>query len=315
MDDRTRALHDIAAIARQHGLSAADISAALGDAPAAAERADTRRRDVLVRILGYLGGTFVFAGVGVFIALQWEHMNSAARVVITLGSGVTAFVMAILASREPRFDKATTPLLLMAAALEPIGMLVAFDEFGSGGDWRWASLLTGGTMALQFAAAFHSLRRATPLFMAILFGALFWGTALDLLDADGTVIALLLGGSLVLAAVGVDRMGHTDITPAFYLVGATSFLYGWFDSVERTPLEVSFIAGAAAFVYLSAVLHSRMLLFVATLAILSYTGWYTSQHFADSIGWPIALVAFGLFMLGSSALAFRFDRDYVRRSD
>lgn len=313
MDDRTRALEHVAALARQHGLTAAEITAAMGEAPRAAEEADTRRRNVLVRILGYLGGTFVFAGVGVFIALQWEHMNSSARVIITLGSGVTAFVMAILASREPRFDKATTPLLLMAAALEPTGMLVAFDEFGSGGDWRWASLVTGGTMALQFGAAFHALRRSTPLFMTVVFGMLFWWTALDLVDADGTLIALLLGGSLVLAAVGIDRMGHTDITPAFYLVGATSFLYGWFDAVERTPLEISFIAVAAAFVYLSAVLHSRMLLFVATLAILSYTGWYTSQHFADSIGWPIALVAFGLFMIGSSALAFRFDREYVRR--
>jgi len=51
---------------------------------------------------------------------------------------------------------------------------------------------------------------------------------------------------------------------------------------------------------------------VATLAILAYTGWFTRQHFADSIGWPLALIVFGLFMIGLSALAFRIDRDYVR---
>jgi hypothetical protein len=45
---------------------------------------------------------------------------------------------------------------------------------------------------------------------------------------------------------------------------------------------------------------------------VAYTGWFTSQHFADSIGWPLALVAFGLFMMGLSALAFRIDRDYVK---
>ena len=66
--------------------------------------------------------------------------------------------------------------------------------------------------------------------------------------------------------------------------------------------------------YLSVVLHSRTLLFVATLAILAYTGWFTGQHFADSVGWPIALMVFGLVMIGLSALAFRVDRDYLRPS-
>jgi hypothetical protein len=60
-------------------------------------------------------------------------------------------------------------------------------------------------------------------------------------------------------------------------------------------------------------LHSRTLLAVATLAILAYTGWFTSQHFVDSIGWPLALMAFGLLMIGLSALAVRIDRRYVRR--
>jgi hypothetical protein len=125
-------------------------------------------------------------------------------------------------------------------------------------------------------------------------------------------IAAVIGAWLLLLAVGVDRTRHRDITAAWYLVGAAAFLHGLFDAVERTPLEIVFIATAAAFVYLSVVVHSRSLLFVATLAILGYTGWFTGQHFADSVGWPIALILFGLFMIGLSAVAFRIDRDYVR---
>ena len=309
VDARTRALEDIAAIARQHGLSAGEIAAAMG-APPAAE--DNRARVVLVRVLGFLGGTFVFAGIGVFIALQWSQMNSAARVVVTLGSGLAAFVLAMLASREIRFDKVATPLLLIAAGLEPTGMLVAFQEFGSGGDWRVAGLITSGAMTLQFGAVFGRLRRSTPLFMAVVFGTLFWWTALDLLDVDAKVIALVLGGSMLLAAVGIDRTAHRDITPVWYLFGASAFLYGFFDAVERTPFEIGFVAVAAAFVYLSVVLHARTLLFVATMAILAYTAWYTEEHFANSVGWPLALIVFGMFMIGLSALAFRIDRDYVR---
>jgi hypothetical protein len=310
MTARMRALEDIAAIARQHGLTAAEIAAAIGAPPAAAQ--ENRARAVLVRVLGFLGGTFVFAGIGVFIALQWSHMNSAARVVVTLGSGLAAFALAMIGSRESRFDKATTPLLLIASVLEPIGMLVAFQEFGSGGDWRVAGLITAGAMAVQFGATFGFLRRSTPLFMAVVFGTLFWWTALDLLDVDSKVIALVLGGSLILTAVGIDRTGHRDITPVWYLFGAAAFLYGFFDAVERTPFEIAFMAAAAGFVYLSVVLHSRTLLFVATMATLAYTGWFTGQHFADSVGWPLALIVFGMLMIGLSALAFRIDRDYVR---
>ena len=309
-DDRARALRDVVALARQYQLSAGDIAAALSDGPGSTT--EDRRRGVLVRVLGYIGGTFVFAGVGVFIALQWDSMNSAARIVITLGSGLAAFVLALLSSRDARFEKATTPLFLMAAALEPMGMLVGFNEFGSGGDWRWASLITCGVMALQFAAVFAPLRRATLLFMTMVFVTLFWWTAFDMLDADDAVVALVIGGSMVLAAIGVDRSPHRVITPMWYLLGAAAFLYGVFDSVESTPLEIVFLIVAAGFVYLSVIVHSRTVLFVATLAMLAYTGWFTGEHFADSVGWPIALIIFGLLMIGLSALAFRIDRDYVR---
>jgi hypothetical protein len=308
------ALREVVALARRHGLSAEDIAAALGESPSSAPEAESHWRRVIVRVLGYLGGTFIGAGIGVFVALQWGNLNSAARVIVTLGPGVSALILGVLAAREERFSKASTPLLLVAAALEPTGMLVAFREFGTGGDWHWASLITSGTMALQFSAVFASLRRSTALLLVVLFATGFFWTAFDLLDLDGNVIALLVGGSLLLAAIGIDRSGHGDITPAMYFFGAIGFLYGFFDSVKRTALEITFLAAAAGFVYLATVLRTRTLLFVATLAILSYTGYYTGEHFADSVGWPLALIGFGIFMIAMSAAAFRIDRDYVRRA-
>jgi hypothetical protein len=271
VDDRSHALEQITTIARAHGLTPEEIVSALGSAGVAPNEKENRWRGVLVRALALLGGTFVLAGIGVFVALQWDIMNSAARVIVTLGSGVAAFVLAGLAAREDRFEKATAPLLLVSAALEPVGMFVAFDEYGSGGDWRWASLITCGTVALQFAAVFAALKRPTPLFVVLLFGVLFFWTALDVLDVDGTLIALVLGGSMLLTAIGVDRTGYRDVTPVWYLCGAGAFLGGFFDVVDQTPFEIAFLAAAISFVYLSVVLRTHMLLFVGTLAILAYT--------------------------------------------
>jgi hypothetical protein len=156
------------------------------------------------------------------------------------------------------------------------------------------------------------LRRSTPLFMTMLFATLFFWTALDLLDADKTVVALSIGAGMLLAAIGIDRTGHRDITPVWYMLGAALFMYGVFDAVEDEPFEIVFLAVAAGLVYLSVAVHSRTLLFVSTLGILSYTGYFTGQHFADSVGWPVALIAFGIFMIGLSAVAMRIDKLYVR---
>jgi hypothetical protein len=148
----------------------------------------------------------------------------------------------------------------------------------------------------------------------ILFGTLFWWTALDLVDADDTLIALVLGAALLLTSFGLGRRGFGAITPFWYFCGAAAFLGGLFDAVEGSLFEILFLAAAAGFVYASVVVHSRTLLSVATLAILAYTGWFTGQHFVDSVGWPLALMGFGLAMIGLSALAFRIDRNYVRRT-
>jgi hypothetical protein len=113
--------------------------------------------------------------------------------------------------------------------------------------------------------------------------------------------------------VVVDGTGRSEITPFWYFCGGAAFLYGLFDVVESTPFEILFIAVAAGFVYAAVALRSRTLLAVATLAILAYTAWFTGERFVDSVGWPLALMAFGLFMIGLSALAVRIDREYVRQ--
>ncbi len=309
--DRAQALAHIVSLAREHRLTAGEIATALQEPDAAPEG---RAKSVIVRVLGYLGGTFIFAGLAAFIALQWDGMNSAARVVITLGPGIAALAMAVIASRDERFDRAAAPLFLIAAALEPTGMLVAFSEYGSGGDARLAALVTAGVMGLQFAAVFGAIRRSIPLFLAVLFGVLFWWTAFDLLDVDSDLAALVIGGTLILSAIAVDRTPHAAITPIWYLVGAVAFLYGLFDLVDSTPLEILFLIAACGFVYLSAAIHSRTLLLVATAAILAYTAWFTGEHFANSLGWPLALMLFGLLMIGLSAAAYKIDRRYIRAS-
>ena len=88
-------------------------------------------------------------------------------------------------------------------------------------------------------------------------------------------------------------------------------LAGLFNLVQDSPLEILFLGAACGVVFWSTWVKSRSLLFVATVAILGYVGYYTSEHFSDVMGWPIALILFGLMLIGLSAVAFRIDRKYI----
>ena len=307
MTAKEEALQRIAEIAREHALTAAEILATLSPS---AESSDSKS-SALTRLFAYLGGIFVLAGLGVFIEMQWEAMNSLARITITLGSGLAAFSMAFFAAEDERLEKAATPLFLLAALLQPTGILVAIDEFSSGGDERHAILFISGVMVAQQLLTFLKTKRTALLFATLCFAALLYATAMDLaaLEEDLTLFTIGLSGLFV--SYSIDRTPHGAIAPFWYFVSSSAMLMGLFSLLEESLLEVLFLGAACGLVFLSTWVKSRSLLFVGTLAILSYVGYYTAEHFTDVVGWPIALILFGLLLIGLSAVAFRINRKYI----
>jgi hypothetical protein len=308
MASKDEALEQIASIARSHQLTADEIAAALSSPDSDGSQRSAR---LLGRIFGLLGGIFVFAGLGVFIALNWDVMNSAARIIITLGSGMAVFVLALIAGNDDRYSKLTTPLFLVAAILQPMGILVAINEFSSGGDWRYAALLTAGTMALQQGAVFARKRYTTLLFTTLVFA--YWGLVvmLDLMAMEGDLIAVVTGVSIMLMCLGLEKTAHRSLTPFWFLLGSVAFYYGFFSLVEDSAAELLFLASACGGVFISTVANSRSLLAVSTVAILAYVSYFTREHFLDSIGWPILLILLGLLMIGLASVALRISNRYI----
>ena len=307
MTAKQQALKQIADIAREHDLKAAEILAELSPSKVASDS----KSSILTRLFGYLGGIFVLAGLGVFVEMQWEAMNSIARIIVTLGSGMAAFVMAFFAAGDERWEKTATPLFLLAALLQPTGILVAIDEFSRGGDERHAILLTSGVLLIQQTLTFLKMRRTVLLFMALIFGVCLYGTAMDLADLDEDLIVFSLGLSVLLVTYSIDRTRHAAITPFWYFVSSTAMLTGLFSLIQDSVLEILFLGAACGLVFLSTWVKSRALLFVGTVAILGYVGYYTAENFSDAVGWPIALILFGLLLIGLSAAAFRINRKYI----
>jgi hypothetical protein len=101
------------------------------------------------------------------------------------------------------------------------------------------------------------------------------------------------------------------MNPFWYLLGSIGFLSGWFEMVQDTFIELSFLVAACAGVFLSTWVRSRTLLFVSTVAILAYIGYFTAENFRDSLGWPLVLILLGLVFIALSAVAMRINKRYI----
>ncbi|MBT8144035.1 MAG: DUF2157 domain-containing protein [Gammaproteobacteria bacterium] len=309
-DTREQALQQVCRLAREHDLTLTDITTALAASGRAQEQNGRASRN-LMRVMTYLGATLVFAGIATFVGINWASFNSAARIIVTLGPGLAAFAMGWLAARDSRYTVAATPAFLIAAILVPTGLFVSNEELGP---LTYEAVQTGvfGVVAVQFLLAAWQLQRSATVFLAIAFLSAFAMSLMDWIGFDGEVIAIVVGTGLILAAIGIQRGAHAVITPPGYLAGAGFLQGGVFELVDRTPFELLFVIVACALLYVGVVVRSRSLNIASIAGLTLYTAWFTQEYFANSFGWPLALITFGLVLIGLAFLGVRIDRRYLR---
>jgi len=309
MSTKVDALQDIVSLAKHNNISLDEIKHAIEAAPILASKPSS---SVLSKLFGYIGGIFVFAGIGVFISMYWDDFGSAARVIVTLGTGFVAFIMGLVCLYDKRYERAATPLFLMASLLQPTGILVMLQEYSSGGDAHYGILFMSIFMLIQQGATFWAKRRTVLAFSTILFACIFFSTLFDLWDMNEKLIGIVIGGSIMCVAYALNQSRHLAIAPFWYFVGSVILMWSVFEAVENTPFELIYLGLAALLIFLSTYVRSRTLLLVGTLSMLAYIGYYTAKHFANTLGWPIALVIIGIALIGMSALAVRINNKYIK---
>ncbi len=306
MNDRDRALKKIVEIAARHQIQAEEIINALETAPPADQA--KRSTGILAKVTAYLGGVFVLAGIALFIGMQWDHFGSAVRVLVTLGTGFAIYLFALATMTDNRFAGVTTPTLLISALLQPTGIVVMINEYSRGGDPEHGLLFMCVVMFVQQFLTFLAKKRTVLLFTSLFFGAAGFGTLGDILDVDFEIISLALGIGLTLISYTIDRTGHRVITPFWYFAGSVFFLYGAFDVLEGSAIEIIYFGVAASIMYLGTVVRSRTLLFSSVLALMGFTGYYFRESLANAFG----LIILGFLLIGLSALAMSLNRKYIQ---
>ena len=306
MTSRTEALQEIAEIAARHQLQADEIISELNKA-AVPDQAQ-RSTGILAKILAYLGGVFVLAGIALFIGMQWDQFNSAVRVLVTLGAGFAIYLFALATISDARFSRVTTPMLLIAALLQPTGIVVMLNEYSRGGDPEHGLLFMCVVMLVQQFFTFLAKKRTVLLFTSLFFGAAGFGTLCEILDVDYEIMALALGIGLTSISYAIDKTAHKVITPFWYFAGSVFFLYGAFDVLEGSAIEILYFGVAAGFMYLATVVRSRTLLFSSVIALMAFTGYF----FRDSLANAFGLIIMGFLLIALSAVAMSLNRKYIQ---
>lgn len=305
MSKRAKALLTIVELATEHKVSVREFSNLMH---ASEERkvanAATRR------LFAYLSGICLFSGISAYINMFWHEMNSLERVIITLGSGLCLYIMAMVSRTDPRYSRAASPMFLMGAVLQGTGMLVAIDEWNLILNPQYAVLSVFGFMALQELYTFMKTGISTVLFFTIAYATLFFAMALDTLNVDMRLNGMVIGISLVLLVYGINKVRHTSMSGFWYLCGSVLFLGYSFDMMRGTVFEILYLGVAGCMVYFSVLSHSRMLITVSVGSMLGYLAYFTIEHFVDSIGWPITLILLGLGFSAISAEAWKLNRKF-----
>lgn len=298
MGSKTEAIQQIELLMKTHSIRLAELREQVPLDVIA--RSDNQ----LKKYFAYLGGIFIFCGLGVFLNQHWDKLNTLARILVTLGSGIVIYILAVFASFNTRYIKTLTPLFLLAALFETSGMFVAIDElFHTNTDPRYAALFIFTIMFLQQILTFSMIKRTALLFTTLFFGYAAVSVAYDLLHANNDYVTVIIGASMLLLATNFTKSEHHTITPVGFLLGSIFFLVGSFEILVDTNIELLYLAISMFFIYLSTRVASKMILICGTIALISYIGYFTHQHFVNSIGWPLALILFGFLMLGVSAFA------------
>ncbi len=291
----------------EYGVTLEELSQSLHANPSTPPE---KKGDALSRVFAWLGGILMFAGLSAYIGMFWQEMNSAMRIIVTLGVGLVLYIWAAVSLQNGRFSRAIMPALLISIVMQTSGWFVLIDElFHHGSDWRYAVLFVTAVMGLQQAIAFQKFRITLLLFALLFFGYSFVITLLDMLDAKDNIVGIGIGISMMALSHRILRTPHASLSSLGYFFGAVAFYLGLFDLVQHTIVELLFLAVAVAnLVYVSTQVRSGALLVVSTAAILGYICYFTEQHFRNTLGWPVALMLLGIAFITISGTAVKVRR-------
>lgn len=320
--DKQTVLESVSMLAAAGDLSEAELSAAFRQT----DGDDISERHTnYSTVLYFIGGGVVVIGIVALIAQIWDDLGSVMHVVVTLGSGLAAFTVGVLLSRHRWLGAAGPAFFLIAALVLPVGMAVTVDEAGFQPDHlEWQSLISV-VLVGAFAVAYVLFRSNSLLLYAIGFATWVFFAVTGWIAGPNPVFgeveffeyrAIAVGLAYLVLAFAFADTSRRGLSGILYSLGSMAFLgaalaLGGWEPSQNVFWELVFPGLVFAVLYASVHLKSKALLCFGSIFLASYLAKITGEYFSDSLGWPLALVIFGMLLMGVGYLTLRLKRRYL----
>jgi hypothetical protein len=132
------------------------------------------RRFALSEVLYYLGGAIIVLGIVVLIGQRWHTLSSVARILVSLGSGLVAYVMGVLAHYRLDTRRVSSAFYLVAAVVLPLGMAITFHEAGYDASHQGIQSIISFLLLVMFVITLLTVRRVVIGVAVFVYGPWFF---------------------------------------------------------------------------------------------------------------------------------------------
>jgi len=213
---------------------------------------------------------------------------------------------------------------VIGGLLIPGGILVTLDTLNMVSDW---SVTNSFICIFAFYLILNFVHKHAVLTLfAIASGTvavyLFALSALDpVLNRQDTDIMLqyltmMMGASYFLLARAFRQNWNQKLIGALHFFGVTGFLGAAFiRALDSGFWELLYFLIVFGGLFLSVYLKSRIVLVMSTIFLIIHVSYITSEYFANSLGWPLALVILGLIFIGLGYASITINNKYIKGED
>lgn len=303
------------------------ITTSAADAPAEGLLAKKSSHHFSVtKMLYFIGAGIVLTGIFFFIAQIWDDLGAVSRISITFGLGVLVSLLGSVLYKQKPASNLGSIFHTIGGVLVIGGVMVLLEEleivlFGQ----MWTYALAYLTVFIFYLLLLVTHRHVILTFFAIVNGTiatyLLSGALLDpLLDYREMetlfqYLTMALGGSYLFLAQRFQGGWNKRLVGVLRFFGITGLLGAAFSQVfDSTLWEMLYFLLIFGSLLLSVHIRSRSVLIMSTLFLLVHIAYITSEYFADSIGWPIALVILGLIFIGLGYASLTIHNTYITKT-
>jgi len=279
------------------------------------------------RALSFLGGMIVLLGILFLVGIYWSVIGDLGQVLVTLGSGITTFIMGslLIYSLDKKF--VGNAFHLIAGFMIPGGIFVWLSKFGpSSVNTSLVVATVFGVLAILYLIFDYFLLKSNliTLFIIGYLSTTYWALFVFLMEKTDFLfysnyrITAWAGLIFSLCFIYLDQLlkitSKKSIAPLICTVGFLG-LFGSIFSLIVEILWAEILYGFLLFggIYLSVKIKSSLILTATILYILFYIFYITGRYFVNVVGWPVALIFAGLLMIGLSYFAVDVNKKFIKK--